>query len=318
MHTLICGSLAFDTIMVFQDQFKNHILPDQIHKLSVAFYVPEMRREFGGTAGNIAYNMQLLEGKPLIMATVGEDFDSYNKWLEQNNLNTTHIKQVPDSFTAQAFITTDLDDNQITAFHPGAMVESHQNSVNDAANISLAIIAPDGRDGMFQHANECFETGIPFLFDPGQGLPMFNGAELLQFIGMATYLAVNDYESQVIQDKTGLNLEQLAEKVEALIVTLGGLGSHIYAGGQRFEIPCVKADEIVDPTGCGDAYRAGLLYGIANGWDWPTCGRLASTMGAIKIASRGGQNHKPTRAEIETTYTQALVNEIGTAEKLAN
>jgi adenosine kinase len=318
MHTLICGSLAFDTIMVFQDQFKNHILPDQIHKLSVAFYVPEMRREFGGTAGNIAYNMQLLEGKPLIMATVGEDFDSYNKWLEQNNLNTTHIKQVPDSFTAQAFITTDLDDNQITAFHPGAMVESHQNSVNDAANISLAIIAPDGRDGMFQHANECFETGIPFLFDPGQGLPMFNGAELLQFIGMATYLAVNDYESQVIQDKTGLNLEQLAEKVEALIVTLGGLGSHIYAGGQRFEIPCVKADEIVDPTGCGDAYRAGLLYGIANGWDWPTCGRLASTMGAIKIASRGGQNHKPTRAEIETIYTQALVNEIGTAEKLAN
>jgi adenosine kinase len=317
MQTLICGSLAFDTIMVFQDQFKNHILPDQIHKLSVAFYVPEMRREFGGTAGNIAYNLQLLEGKPLIMATVGEDFSTYAKWLDTNNLNTTHIKKIAESFTAQAFITTDLDDNQITAFHPGAMVESHQNSVNDAKNVSLAIIAPDGRDGMFQHAKECFEAGIPFLFDPGQGLPMFNGEELLHFIEMATYLAVNDYESQVIQDKTGLNLDQLATKVKALIVTLGGLGSHIYADGQRFEIPCVKADKIVDPTGCGDAYRAGLLYGIVNGWDWSTCGRLASTMGAIKIASRGGQNHKPTRAEIENIYTHALVQQVSAEEKLA-
>ncbi len=318
MHTLICGSLAFDTIMVFQDQFKNHILPDKIHALSVAFYVPEMRREFGGTAGNIAYNLQLLEGNPLIMATVGEDFTPYANWLNQNKLNTNHVKKIADSFTAQAFITTDIDDNQITAFHPGAMVESHQNSVKDAANISLAIIAPDGRDGMFQHAKECFEAGIPFLFDPGQGLPMFNGEELLHFIEMATYLAVNDYESQIIQDKTGLNLEQLANKVEALIVTLGGLGSHIYADGQRFEIPCVKADKIVDPTGCGDAYRAGLLYGMANGWDWPTCGRLASTMGAIKIASRGGQNHKPTRAEIENIYSHALVQQVAAEEKLTS
>ena len=311
MHTLICGSLAFDTIMVFQDSFKNHILPDQIHKLSVAFYVPEMRREFGGTAGNIAYNLALLEGKPLMMATVGEDFSTYTNWLIVNRLNTKHVKTIANNFTAQAFITTDIDDNQITAFHPGAMVESHQNSVKDAKDISLAIIAPDGRDGMFQHAKECFDAGIPFLFDPGQGLPMFNGEELLHFIEMATYLAVNDYESQVIQDKTGLNLEQLASKVKALVVTLGGQGSHIYADGQRFEVPCVIADKIVDPTGCGDAYRAGLLYGIANGWDWPTCGRLASTMGAIKIASRGGQNHRPTRAEIEAIYTQALVNEVG-------
>jgi adenosine kinase len=318
MNTLICGSLAFDTIMVFQDQFKNHILPDQIHKLSVAFYVPEMRREFGGTAGNIAYNLQLLEGKPLMMATVGEDFTPYTHWLSKNNLSTRHVKEIANSFTAQAFITTDLDDNQITAFHPGAMVESHQNSVNDAKNVTLAIIAPDGRDGMFLHAKECSEAGIPFLFDPGQGLPMFNGEELLHFIEMATYLAVNDYESQVIQDKTGLNLEQLATKVEALIVTLGGEGSHIYADGQRFEIPCVKADKIVDPTGCGDAYRAGLLYGIANGWDWPTCGRLASTMGAIKIASRGGQNHKPTRKEIESIYSHALVQQVALEEKLTN
>ena len=315
MYTLICGSLAFDTIMVFQDQFKNHILPDQIHKLSVAFYVPEMRREFGGTAGNIAYNLQLLEGKPLIMATVGEDFAPYSKWLNQNNLNAHHIKEIANSFTAQAFITTDMDDNQITAFHPGAMVESHQNSVKNTKDVTLAIIAPDGRDGMFQHAKECFEAGIPMMFDPGQGLPMFNGEELLHFIEMATYLAVNDYEAQVLQDKTGLTLEQIAAKVDAFIVTLGGQGSHIYAGGQRFEIPCVKADKVVDPTGCGDAYRAGLLYGIAQGWDWMTCGRLASTMGAIKIASRGGQNHKPTREEIENVYASALVLEVSKAEQ---
>lgn len=316
MSILICGSLAYDTIMVFQDHFRNHILPDKIHALSVAFYVPEMRREFGGTAGNIAYNLQLLDGNPLIMATVGEDFAPYSAWMKQNNLIDSYIRTIPNSYTAQAFITTDRDDNQITAFHPGAMVESHKNSVKDTQNVKLAIIAPDGRDGMFQHARECYETGIPFMFDPGQGLPMFNGEELLHFIEMADYLAVNDYESQIIQDKTGLSLEQLAAKVKALIVTLGGNGSHIYADGQRFEIPCVEADRIVDPTGCGDAYRAGLLYGIARGWDWPTCGRLASTMGAIKIASRGGQNHKPTREEIENVYAQALVKQTMSGEQV--
>ena len=318
MHTLICGSLAYDTIMVFQDQFKNHILPDKIHALSVSFYVPEMRREFGGTAGNIAYNLQLLEGKPLIMATVGEDFGSYTQWLNTHGIDNTYIKTIPNTFTAQAFITTDTDDNQITAFHPGAMSEAHQNSVKDAKDVTLAIIAPDGRDGMFQHARECFEAGIPFLFDPGQGLPMFNSEELLHFIEMADYLAVNDYESQIIQDKTGLSLEELAQKVKALVVTLGSAGSQIYADGQRFDIPCVKAENIVDPTGCGDAYRAGLLFGMSNGWDWPTCGRLASTMGAIKIASRGGQNHKPSRDEIEQVYTQALVNETLAVEKGLN
>ena len=267
MSILICGSLAFDTIMVFQDQFKNHILPDQIHKLSVAFFVPEMRREFGGTAGNIAYNLQLLEGNPLMMATVGDDFAPYAKWLNQHKLNQAHVKTIANTFTAQAFITTDLDDNQITAFHPGAMLESHQNSVKTAENVTLAIIAPDGRDGMFLHAKECFDAAIPFMFDPGQGLPMFNGEELLQFIEMADYLAVNDYEAQVLQDKTNLTLLELAKKVKALIVTLGSQGSHIYADGQRFEIPCVKAEQVLDPTGCGDAYRAGLLYGIAKGWD---------------------------------------------------
>ncbi len=315
MSILICGSLAFDTIMVFQDQFQNHILPDKIHKLSVAFLTPEMRREFGGTAGNIAYNLKLLEGNPLIMATVGQDFGPYTDWLMKHNLDTTHIKQVPDSFTAQAFITTDIDDNQITAFHPGAMNESHQNSVNDAKEVQLAIIAPDGRDGMFQHAKECHEAGIPFMFDPGQGLPMFNGEELMYFIDMADYLAVNDYESQVIQDKTGLTLEQLAAKVKALIVTLGGEGSQIYTDGEIHEIPCVEAEAIVDPTGCGDAYRAGLLYGMSQGWDWPTCGRLASTMGSIKIAHKGGQNHTLSREEIQNIYAQQLVKEVKLEEE---
>ncbi len=318
MHTLICGSLAFDTIMVFQDHFKHHILPEKIHRLNLSFLVPEMRREFGGTAGNIAYNLNLLQGKPLIMATVGEDFAPYTQWLDSKGIDSAHIKSIPGSFTAQAFITTDLDDNQITAFHPGAMNEAHQNSVLDARDVSLAIIAPDGREGMFQHARECHEAGIPFLFDPGQGLPMFNGEELMHFIELADYLAVNDYEAQLLQEKTGLNLEQLADKVKALIVTLGAQGSQIYADGKRYDIPSVKAMAVVDPTGCGDAYRAGLLYGMSHGWDWPTCGRLASVMGAIKIESRGGQNHAPTRAEIEHIYTQALVDETAINEALAN
>lgn len=309
MHILICGSLAYDTIMVFEDRFKHHILPEKIHILNVAFLVPEMRREFGGTAGNIAYNLQLLDGNPRIMATVGQDFASYAHWLDSHGIDQSHIRTVSESFTAQAFITTDLDDNQITAFHPGAMNQSHLNSVKDAKDIALAIIAPDGRDGMFAHARECFEAGIPFMFDPGQGLPMFDGKELLHFIDMADYLAVNDYEAQLIQEKTGHNLEFMASKVKALIVTQGAKGSVIYADGQRFDIPCVETSEIVDPTGCGDAYRAGLLYGITRGWDWPTCGRLASVMGSIKIGSRGGQNHKPTRAEIEHVYSQALVTQ---------
>ncbi|MEI7916235.1 MAG: carbohydrate kinase family protein [Methylophilaceae bacterium] len=309
MQILICGSMAFDTIMVFPDRFKNHILPEKIHMLNVAFLVPEMRREFGGTAGNIAYNLKLLEDDPLIMATVGEDFVAYDNWLNTNNISSTHIKKIANNFTAQAFITTDIDDNQITAFHPGAMNESHLNSVGEAQDVMLAIIAPDGREGMFKHAKECFDAKIPFLFDPGQGLPMFNGNELLSFIEMADYLAVNDYEAQMLQEKTGLTLSELASKVKAMFVTLGANGSHIYADGQRFDIPCVKAHDIVDPTGCGDAYRAGLLFGISRGWDWPTCGRLASVMGSIKIGSRGGQNHRPTKTEIEQIYTQALVDQ---------
>jgi adenosine kinase len=306
MQTLICGSLAYDTIMVFHDQFKNHILPDKIHILNVAFLVPDMRREFGGTAGNIAYNLNLLGGKPIIMATVGDDFAAYAHWLTENGLHTAHVRRVAGSYTAQAFITTDMDDNQITAFHPGAMNFSHENKVSDARSVKLGIIAPDGRDGMFQHAREFRDAGIPFLFDPGQGMPMFSGDELLEFIDMADYLALNDYEAQLMQEKTGQTIEALAKKVRALVVTLGARGSVIHAEGQRHEIPCVEADDVVDPTGCGDAYRAGLLYGMARGWDWQTTGRLAAVMGAIKIASRGGQNHRASRDEIAVRFRKAF------------
>ena len=305
MSTLICGSIAFDTIMVFHDRFKNHILPEKIQILNVAFLVPDMRREFGGCAGNIAYTLKMLGTEPTIMATVGDDAAPYLARLDSLGLSRTHVRQVADSFTAQAFITTDLDDNQITAFHPGAMNHSHLNKVTDAAGTKLGIISPDGRDGMIQHAQQFAEAGIPFVFDPGQGLPMFDGADLMRFIDAATYVTVNDYEAQLLQDRTGQTLEALARKVKALIVTLGGNGSHIYTDGQRIEIPSVEA-EVVDPTGCGDAYRAGLLHGILSGMDWPTTGRLASLIGAIKIAQRGVQNHRFTRDEIAVRYREAF------------
>ncbi len=304
MHTLICGSMAYDTIMVFHDHFKKHILPEQLHILNVAFLVPEMRREYGGCAGNIAYNLHLLGGKPLIMATVGDDFAPYAKRLEKLGIDQTHIRHVPDSFTGQAFITTDLDDNQITAFHPGAMGFSEQNKVNHAGDVNLGIVSPDGRTGMMEHAEQFVEAGIPFVFDPGQGMPMFSGTDLLRFVDQATYVTVNDYEAQLLQDKTGKTLTQLAGSVKALIVTLGADGSLIYADGKEIAIPTPKPDAVVDPTGCGDAYRAGLLYGIQSGWDWETTGRLASLMGSIKIAQRGGQNHAPTRDELKTQFQQ--------------
>lgn len=302
MRTLICGSIAYDNIMVFPDYFKNHILPDKIHVLNVAFLVPEMRREFGGCAGNIAYNLKMLGGEPVMMATVGDDYAPYAARFEQLHLTQSHVQHIPDTFTAQAFITTDLDDNQITAFHPGAMNFSHLNSVPDASDIRLGIIAPDGRDGMMQHAREFHAAGIPFVFDPGQGLPMYNGEELLDFIDKADYIAVNDYEGQMLQDRTGHNLESLANKAKALIITLGAQGSVIYANGKQFDIPCVKPSEIIDPTGCGDAYRAGLLYGIVNNLDWQTTGQLGALMGALKIARRGGQNHQFTRDEMDQYY----------------
>ena len=304
MNTLICGSIAYDTIMVFPGRFKEHILPEKLHILNVAFLVPDMRREFGGCAGNIAYNLHMLGGKPQIMAAVGDDSQPYTYRLDKLQLSQLHVKQVAGTFTAQAFITTDLDDNQITAFHPGAMNHSQQNHVGDAANVTLGIVAPDGRAGMLQHAREFAAAGIPFIFDPGQGLPMFNGEELLDFVGKAEYLTVNDYEAQMLQEKTGQTLEALARHVKALIVTLGAQGSLIYSGGRQLEIPCAKPDAVVDPTGCGDAYRAGLLYGIANGLDWELTGRLASLLGAMKIAHRGGQNHQFTRDDVAARFKQ--------------
>src|SRR4051812_32136341 len=304
MHTLICGSIAFDTIMVFPGRFREHILAEKLHILNVAFLVPEMRREFGGCAGNIAYNLNMIGGKPQIMATVGDDAQPYLSRLEKLELSLRHVRTAASTFTAQAFITTDLDDNQITAFHPGAMNHSHQNHVGDAAAISLGIVSPDGRDGMLQHAREFHAAGIPFIFDPGQGLPMFNGEELLEFVRQADYVTVNDYEAQMLQDRTGQNLDELARHVKALIVTLGAHGSLVHTDGRQIEIPCARPDAVVDPTGCGDAYRAGLLYGLANGLDWPLTGRLASLLGAMKIAHRGGQNHHFTRDEIAARFKQ--------------
>ena len=304
MRTLICGSIAYDTIMVFHDRFKNHILPDQLHILNVAFLVPDLRREFGGCAGNIGYNLNLLGGEPLIMATVGDDYLPYDQRMKKLKLPQRHVRRVPGTFTAQAFITTDLDDNQITAFHPGAMNHSQENHVSDARGVKLGIIAPDGREGMLQHAREFHAAGIPFVFDPGQGLPMFNGTELMEFLKLATYVAVNDYEGQMLQERTGMKIAELAKQVKALIVTLGAQGSLIYADGRKIEIPCVEPEEVTDPTGCGDAYRAGLLYGIAAGFDWQMTGRLASLLGALKIAKRGGQNHHFTRDEIAQRFKE--------------
>jgi len=310
MRTLICGSIAYDNIMVFPGRFQEHILPEQIHILNVAFLVPEMRREFGGCAGNIAYNLRLLGADPLVMATVGDDATPYYERLERLGLSSDCVRSVPDTLTAQAFITTDLDDNQITAFHPGAMNYSHLNSITTALSASLAIVAPDGREGMLQHARELAQLDIPFMFDPGQGLPMFSRDELVDFVDKASYIAVNDYEGKLLEDRTGRKLDTLAQRTKALILTRGAQGSVIYTGGQRLDIPCVKATEEVDPTGCGDAYRAGLLYGIAAGFDWPKTGRLAALMGAIKIASRGGQNHSVSPGEIARLFRLHFQSEL--------
>ena len=306
MSILICGSVAYDTIMVFHDRFKNCILPDQIHILNVAFLVPDMRREFGGCAGNIAYNLKLLGSEPEIMATVGSDSAPYRERLQRLGISQKFVREVPNTFTAQAFITNDLDDNQITAFHPGAMNFSHLNRIADADGIKLGILSPDGREGMTQHAREFHEAGIPFVFDPGQGLPMFSGEELLQFLRLADYCTVNDYEGKLLAERTGRTLEQLAAQVKALIVTRGAEGSSIFAGSDRLDIPAVEAAEVIDPTGCGDAYRGGLLHAIASGMDWQQTGQLASLMGALKVAHRGGQNHTLSRDEIGARYHETF------------
>lgn len=306
MHTLICGSLAYDTIMVFPDRFRHHILPEKIHMLSVAFLVPELRREWGGTAGNIAYTLKLLGGDPRIMATVGEDFGPYAERLDRLGISRANIKVISGTYTAQAFITTDLDDNQITAFHPGAMNHSHENKLAEATQPAYAVIAPDGKAGMLQHAEECRQAGIPYLFDPGQGLPMLSKEDILHFLDGAHALAVNDYEAELIFEKTGLDLKALSERVQLTVVTRGAEGSSLMTQQAVHDIPAVTPEAVLDPTGCGDAYRGGLLFGLSQGWPIEKTGRLASLMGAIKIASKGGQNHQLTRAQIEERYEAAF------------
>jgi len=306
LSILVCGSFAYDTIMVFPDRFKEHILPDQIHILNVSFMVPEMRREYGGCAGNIAYNLRLLGADVLPMGTVGKDFGLYGDWMDMIGVPRTHVTQVDGTYTAQAFITTDLDDNQITAFHPGAMAYSHLNKVADADGVTLGIVSPDGYEGMIEHARQFADADIPFVFDPGQGLPMFSGEELRAFLDQATYLAVNDYESRLIQEKTGLSLAQITERVEAVFVTRGGEGSRIYHDGRCLEIPAARPRKVQDPTGCGDAYRAGLLYGMSRGLDWETTGRIASLMGAVKIEKHGTQNHGLRDGELEERFRESF------------
>lgn len=309
MTALICGSFAYDNIMVFQDQFKNHILPDKVHILNVCFLVPDMRREFGGCAGNIAYNLKLLEGVGKPMGTVGMDFGPYSQWMDDEGVSRDYVTQVDGTYTAQAFITTDLDDNQITAFHPGAMNFAHENTVPSNAGISLGLISPDGRDGMIQHAEQFANANIPFIFDPGQGLPMFDGNELTTFLEQATYVTVNDYESQLMQERTSLSESEMAQRVDALIVTRGADGSTVYAGGKEISIPVVAVDDLRDPTGCGDAYRAGLIYGLMNDMDWDTTCRIASLMGAIKIQNHGTQNHSFTLDEFKDDFKKEFNRE---------
>ena len=302
MTALICGSLAYDTVMVFEGRFRDHILPDRLHVLNVSFLAPQMRRNFGGCAGNIAYNLKLLGGDGRIMATCGHDFAPYHAWLRDCGIAADHIREVESEFTAQAYITTDLDNNQITAFHPGAMNHSHTNTVGEAQGIRIGIVSPDGRQGMLDHAAQFSRAGIPFMFDPGQGLPMFDGEALSGFVAQASWVAVNDYEASLLSERTGQSLEQLAARVEALIVTRGAEGSRIYARGRVIEIPAAKPRMLADPTGCGDAYRAGLLYGLQRALDWETTGRIASLMGAIKMEHHGTQHHRLTQTEFRTRY----------------
>ncbi len=292
MSALICGSIAYDTIMVFHDRFKEHILPDKIHILNVSFLVPELRREYGGCAGNIAYNMRLLGDVGYPMGTVGYDFAPYADWLDQSGVPQDHVQVISDTLTAQAFITTDLDDNQITAFHPGAMSFAHLNKVADADGTKIGVSAPDAPDAMISHATQFAELGTPFIFDPGQNLLLFSAEDLNHFVEQASWVAVNDYEWQLLQERTGLNEHNIVERVEALIVTRGGEGSVIYSRDGVFDIPCAKVGKISDPTGCGDAYRAGLLHGLLHDMDWETSARIASLMGAVKIEHQGTQNHQ--------------------------
>jgi adenosine kinase len=314
---LICGSVAYDTIMVFPDRFRTHILPDKLHMLNVAFLVPQMRREFGGCAGNIAYNLKLLGETGYAMGGIGSDFGPYHEWMQKQGLSEKYLVTIPDEHCAQAFITTDLDANQITAFHPGAMDHSWKIKVPPHDDISIGVIAPDSREGMLQHAEQFKNAGIPFIFDPGQAMPLFQGDDFRRFITIADWLAVNDYEWHLLQERTGWTAADCTKHVKALIITRGGEGSVIHANGKIHHIPCAKATEVVDPTGCGDAYRAGLIHGILNGLDWDTTGRIASLMGALKIAVRGTQNHTFTMKEFAAQYAAAFGEPLSSTENRA-
>ena len=295
---LVCGSMAFDTIAVFEGRFKEHILADRIQSLSVSFLVPSMRKEFGGCSGNIAYNMNLLGGKPVPVATVGEDAGEYMQRLSDLGVDVSRVKVIPDTFTAQCFITTDLDDNQITAFHPGAMSFAAQNDLSDA-DAAWAIVAPDAKEGMFAHAERLNKRGIPFIFDLGQAMPLFDGADLERMLKLTQALTVNDYEAGVVEQRTGRSVADIARSLQAVVVTRGAEGATLHTEGKTIQIEPVRASQVVDPTGCGDAQRGGLLYGLTSGWNWEDSCRLGNVMGAIKIASRGPQNHAPTRGEID-------------------
>ena len=311
MAALICGSLAYDTIMVFPDQFKNHILPDKVHILNVSFLVPRMRREFGGCAGNIAYNLKLLGGDPIPMATVGQDFGPYREWFNEQEIPLDHVKVIDELFTPQAFITTDHDNNQITAFHPGAMMRSYENHVKDVANVSIGIVSPDGYEGMLQNAKEFSEGGVPFIFDPGQAMPLFNGEELRGFIDKADYVCVNDYESNLLQERTGWDEKAIAGKVKAYVTTRGPQGAEIHEGGATHRIPPAHERRITDPTGCGDAFRAGLIFGIEKGYDWMTIGRMGNLMGALKVEHPGTQNQRFSYAEFAEQFRQQFGYALG-------
>lgn len=291
MSILVCGSLAFDTIMTFEGRFAEQILPSQLHILNVSFLVPGLRREYGGCAGNIAYGLRQLGAQAVPLATLGNDGQEYLERLRALGVDTSHVSTASETYTAQAMIMTDRDNNQITAFHPGAMSEAHTNPVPDRADIKIAIISPDGRDAMLTHAQQLRAADIPFVFDPGQGLPMFSGEELVQFVELATWVTLNDYEARMLSDRTGLTLEAMASQVQGLIVTLGEQGCEVWEGGQRTVVAGLSATEVVDPTGCGDAFRAALLHGLEQGWSLQQCVELGNRMGATKIASRGGQNY---------------------------
>jgi adenosine kinase len=291
MASLICGSLAFDAIMSFEGRFAEQILPDQLHILNVSFLVPALRRDFGGCAGNIAYSLKQLGGTPLPMATLGQDGTDYLQRLDSLGISTEFVKQVTDNYTAQAMIMTDRDNNQITAFHPGAMMQAHITRIEKRADIALGIISPDGRDAMLQHAEQFRAADIPFVFDPGQGLPMFDGAELARFIEQSTWVTVNDYEGKMLSDRTGWSSADISRRVQGLVVTLGAEGCEVWVDGHKTLVPPVKATEVVDPTGCGDAWRGALLFGLEQGWSLAQCAALGNKVGALKIASRGPQNY---------------------------